>query len=176
MPWRSLLAAISLTLVILSACIPQPPIPPALPAPTAEERLAALEQGLTALPGAVVDAKDQLTISYPGEVLFYQGAVLPLPGGEEMLVPLAKLMQNFPEFVWSGVVQAETGVSAEYDLALATKRGELLGRYFQARGVTPGVPTLRAEGGSGAPLTLTATVQALPVVETKDDKAAPSKL
>lgn len=175
MPWRSLFV-ISLTILTLSACVPKLSGPPAPPAPTPAERLAALEQRLAALPGAVVSAQDQLTISYPGEVLFFKGAVLPLPGGEEMLAPLATLIRDYPEYDWTGVVQAETGVSAEYDLALATKRGELLGRYFQARGVTAGVPTLRAVGGAGAPLTLTATVQALPVVETKDDKAAPSKL
>ncbi len=170
-----MVAPLTLTLVTLSACVPKPVVPPPPPAPTAAEQQATLAQGLAALPGAVVDAKDPLTVNYPGEVLFLKGAVLPFPGGVEMLDPLAKLIQGNPQFVWTGVVKAETGVSAEYDLTLAKKRSELLGRYFQARGITAKIPTLRSEGGAGAPLTLTATLQALPAAATKADKAAPSK-
>ncbi|HAD04214.1 MAG TPA: hypothetical protein DCF93_06135 [Desulfuromonas sp.] len=173
MPWRHLLAALTLTLLPLSACVLQPAVPPTPPGPTAAERQAALERGLAALPGAMVDDQDKLSISYPGEVLYYKGAVLPLPGGEEMLAPLAKLVQNFSEFVWTGVVQAATGVSAEYDLALAKKRGELLGRYFLARGVAAGMVQLTAAGGAGAPLTLSAQLPA--PVPASAASAAPSK-
>jgi outer membrane protein OmpA-like peptidoglycan-associated protein len=130
-----------------------------------EEVLAAQ---LKILPGAVVTGT--LAVAYPGEVLFARGAVLPLPGGVEMLAPLAAVLREGEGLHWQGVVRAESGVSAEYDQALAAKRAELLQRYLRGQGVTEKRLTLTVVPGPGAPLSL-----ALQPAATSAESAAPVK-
>jgi outer membrane protein OmpA-like peptidoglycan-associated protein len=112
----------------------------------------------------------RLAVDYPGDVLFARGAVLPLPGGVEMLAPLAAVLREGEGLRWQGVVRAETGVSAEYDQALAAKRAELLLRYLRGQGVTEERLTLTVVPGAGAPLSL-----ALQPAAARAESAAPSK-
>ena len=108
-----------------------------------------LRGGAAALPGAEVGAGEPLIIVYPGETLFGTWAALPLAGGTGMLDPLARFLAEHGASRWQGTVRAGTGVSPEYDLQLAEKRAELLGRYFGNRGIGSDRLWLRAEAGSG---------------------------
>lgn len=159
-PYR--LASLSL-LLLLTACLPQTPVPPPPdPAALQAQRLTLLEQRLLALRGASVSRDGALSVSYPGEALFAQGAALPLPGGREVLDPLSDLLLALPEGGWQGTVRASGGDSAAYDLELAQKRAELLARYFRQRGLPAGVPALRAEAAPGAPLELSVQLPEAP--------------
>lgn len=142
----------SIILFLLSASLfacaaPAPP-------PVARDP-AVLRQQMAALPGATVGPDETLTVSYPGEVLFAQGAALPLPGGTDVLDPLAALLVSHSESRGRVTVRAQTGISAEYDQSLAQKRAELLGRYFRNRGIPDGRLSITAEAGDGPPLELT---------------------
>lgn len=156
------LACLSLFL-LLTACLPQKPAPPA-PDPAAQqaERLNRLEQRLPALSGASVSRNGALRIAYHDGDLFAPGSALPFPGGREMLDPLSDLLLSMPDGGWQGTVRSSGGVNAAYDLELAQKRAELLARYFRARGLPEGVPALRAEAASGAMLELTVQLPAAP--------------
>lgn len=132
------------------------------------EQEAVVAARLQELPGVVMTGK--LAADYPGEVLFARGAVLPLPGGVEMLAPLAAVLREGEGLRWQGVVRAETGVSAEYDQALAAKRAELLLRYLRGQGVTEERLTLTVVPGPGAPLSL-----ALQPAAARAESAAPAK-
>jgi hypothetical protein len=141
-----------LLLLLLTACA-APPLAreqvPAAVAPNAGAAVPDLRLAAAALPGAEVGGAEPLTIRYPGQTLFTTGAVLPLAGGTWMLDPLAVFLAEAGASRWQGTVRAVTGVSAEYDLALAQKRAELLSRYFSRRGIGPDRLTLRAEAASG---------------------------
>lgn len=143
--------------LLLAACVPASPPPPAAPVVTPEALRAELRQQLAELPGAVLSEEPALELSYPGEVLFFRGAVLPLPGGLELLEPLARAVAAHPDWHWRAVVRADTRVSPEYDIALARKRAELLGNFFRGRGLSPDRLEIFAEAGDDAPLQLSAT-------------------
>ncbi|ALC18257.1 hypothetical protein DSOUD_3543 [Desulfuromonas soudanensis] len=133
----------------LFACVPAGP-----PAPVPLD-VAAISAAAAALPGVRIDSVDPLSLSYPGEILFARGAVLPLPGGPALLDPLAALIAAEPRSRWRGTVRSAGGESPPYDLALAEKRRELLERYLQGRGVQTGLVTLVAVAEEGPPLELT---------------------
>jgi len=135
-----------LSLLFLAACA----IPP--PQDSPEVFRQKLQGQLVGLPGAVVSA-DGLTINYPGENLFAVGAVLPLPGGMEVLDPLLELLLQNGQVRGVGTVRS-AGNSADYDLVLATQRMDLLLRIFRNRGLTEEQLQLKAEVGPGAPLTI----------------------
>ena len=109
-----------------------------------------LHQQLLLLPGAVIDL-NTLTVAYPGDVLFASGAVLPLPGGMEVLDPLMSWMLRSDEIIGTALVRS-TGHAADYDQALAEKRRELLERLFQNRGLTSDRLKLVVDESPGPPL------------------------
>ena len=110
----------------------------------------ALNQQLLELPGAVVDLSN-MTVAYPGDVLFAPGSVLPFPGGMEVLEPLMNWMLQSAEI--SGIAQVRSaGHAADYDLTLAEKRRELLERLFRNRGITADRLQLIVDESVGAPL------------------------
>ena len=135
-----------LALIFLAACtiLPQQDSP--------EVFRQKLQGQLVNLPGAVISA-DGLTISYPAENLFAVGAVLPMPGGMEVLDPLLELLLQNSQVRGIGTVRS-AGNSAEYDQLLATQRMELLLRIFRNRGLTEERLQLTAEVGPGAPLAI----------------------
>ncbi|PLX79258.1 MAG: hypothetical protein C0615_02625 [Desulfuromonas sp.] len=116
--------------LVLAACAP-----PSIEGP--KETLPDLQERLRALPGAVV-SEDGLTISYPDDNLFAEGAVLPLPGGMEVLTPLIDLFLE-ADLQGSATVRS-TGHDAAYDQRLAEKRLDLLSRIFNNRGVAERLP------------------------------------
>jgi outer membrane protein OmpA-like peptidoglycan-associated protein len=127
----------------------------AAPAPilTWSERL---QQEAPTLPRAQVStAAGSLIITYPQESLFAVGSVLPLAGGAEALDPLAALLRAYPQASWDGQVRAATSNGADYDLALAQKRRELLQRYLRHAGVADERIIWQASSGDGIPLELT---------------------
>ena len=134
--------------VSLFACVAPAP-PPVVRDP------AVLRRQMEALPGAAVGPDETLRVSYPGEVLFAQGAALPLPGGTAVLDPLAALLVSHSEARGRVTVRARTEISAEYDRSLAQKRAELLERYFRNRGIPEGRLSFTTEAGDGPPLELT---------------------
>ena len=110
----------------------------------------ALHQQLLALPAAEVDL-ETLTVSYPGEVLFASGSVLPLPGGMEVLDPLMSWMLQ-DESIYGEASIRSSGHTVEYDRTLAEKRLELLTLLFKNRGVTAEKLELIIDENAGAPL------------------------
>ncbi len=112
------------------------------------QALAELRNAAVALPGAEVGADEPLTIRYPGQVIFSKGAALPL-AGVGVLDPLVAFLVGHSASRWQGTVRAASGVSPEYDQQLAQKRAELLGRYFESRGLSADRLTLKAASGSG---------------------------
>jgi len=142
-----------LLLLLLTACaapqVAREKVPGATVAPVVQETDLDLRNAAAALPGAEIGAGEPLTIRYPGQALFSTGAALPLAGGTWMLDPLATFLAGHETSRWQGTVRAATGVSVEYDLQLAEKRAELLGRYFANRGIGSDRLSLRAEAGSG---------------------------
>lgn len=107
------------------------------PEPKAEEQRELLKSQMAALPGArIAEENGQPVASYPDEVLFGKRAVLPFPGGAELLEPLAELIKANPGRGWSARVRAMTGISDPYDQALAKRRAQILGFYFQSKGIS----------------------------------------
>jgi len=102
------------------------------------------------LPGATISS-DGTMISYPDDNLFASGAVLPWPGGMEVLDPLIDLLLSNRQVTAAGVVRS-SGHSPEYDQQLADKRMELLLRIFSNRGIPEQQVQLSAEVRDGAPL------------------------
>jgi hypothetical protein len=109
------------------------------------------EKSIT-LPGAVVSA-DGSQISYPADALFADGAVLPLPGGMEVLAPLIDLLLSSSGLVVVGTVRSD-GHDPEYDRLLAVKRLDILMKIFGNRGLAGERLQMTAEVGAGAPLEL----------------------
>lgn len=155
---RSLIPLVLLLLCVGCQIAPPPP-PVVTPAPAPVPPLSwneRLEQQAPTLPGAQVTFTDgRLTIAYPEESLFSIGSVLPLAGGAEALDPLAALLLTYPQATWDGTVRAATKDGADYDLALAQKRQELLQRYLDNAGVAGARINWQTSGSAGIPLELT---------------------
>jgi hypothetical protein len=129
-------------ILMLSGCVTGPAVKQV-------DRIA-LQQQLLTLPGAEVDL-ETLTVSYPGEVLFATGSVLPFPGGMEVLSPLASWILQTDAIYAEGSVRS-SGHTIDYDRTLAEKRLELLQALFKNRGVTPDRLKLSVDGSAGAAL------------------------
>lgn len=162
---RSILALFALALVAgcqtaappkkVEPVAPPAPAPVAVAQPTLPAWVGALQERAAALPAAqTTSAEGTLSIAYPQERLFSTGSALPLAGGAEALDPLANLLIAFPDASWDAMVQAATTQGADYDRALAQKRGELLDRYLRNRGLPAGRVHWQSTAGSGAPLEL----------------------
>lgn len=108
------------------------------------------QQRLLALPGGVVDTK-RLVVTYPGDVLFASGSVLPFPGGMDLLDPLINLFLE-AEQISAELRIRSAGHSADYDQTLAEKRQELLQRQFLNRGVAAERLTWIVDNNPGAPV------------------------
>lgn len=154
------LLVLLLTLTLNAGCqtVPLSPrlepvaAPVAAPLPAVVETL---QQLAARLPGAELSTPDgNLLIAYPQASLFAPGAVLPMPGGPEVLDPLANYLKADPAARWDAKVMAATSNGSDYDLALAQKRSELLQRYLRNRGVVEGQILWGAQSGEGIPLTL----------------------
>jgi len=109
-----------------------------------------LQKQLLVLPGAVVDLST-LTLTYPDEVLFASGSVLPFPGGMEVVAPLISWMLQDAEIFGEATVRS-SGHTIDYDRTLAEKRLELLERLFKNRGVGSNRLKLSIDESAGAPL------------------------
>ena len=131
---------------------PPPPVLTPAPEPSWSEKL--LQQASVLPIARVTITAGRLTIGYPQESLFATGAVLPLAGGTEALDPLAALLRSYPQALWDARVMAATSHGADYDLALAQKRQELLQRYLHNAGVAAACVIWQADSGDGIPLEL----------------------
>ncbi|MBE0503254.1 MAG: hypothetical protein IBX46_03910 [Desulfuromonadales bacterium] len=131
---------------------PPPAVLPPAPEPSWSEKL--LQQASVLPIARVTITAGRLTIAYPQESLFATGAVLPLAGGAEALDPLAALLRNYPQAIWDARVLAATNHGADYDLALAQKRQELLQSYLRNAGVAAAQVIWLAESGDGIPVEL----------------------
>lgn len=138
----SLKRCVLASLLLLSACV----MPPA---ETPEEVLQKLEVQLATLPAAVVSADGRI-VSYPDESLFAAGAVLPLPGGLDVLDPLLELLLQHPDIRAVGTVRS-AGHKREYDQALAIKRQDILEKIFRNQGLGAERFQLTAVAAKGAP-------------------------
>jgi len=132
-------------LLLVCSCAP----PPGKPGRDVD----ALQQAARSLPGAVVSAGEPLTISYPAGVLFSSRSVLPLPGGLEVLDPLAGLLAE-PGSRWHVLVRAASGRGSEYDQQLAAARVELLKRFLTSRNLSLQAFSWETASADGAPLEL----------------------
>ena len=102
------------------------------------------------LPGATVST-DGMQISYPGENLFSEGSVLPLPGGMTVLDPLIDFLLANPELTIAGTVRS-AGHNEEYDRLLVGRRLDILTAIFTNRGIEDKRLQLVLATGDGAPL------------------------
>ena len=140
--WK--IVAAFLLLAMLFACA----APGTAPRQAADPQQMRLE--LEALPGAV-PFELGLGVTYPGENLFSPGAALPMPGGLDVIDPLAQWLVAHPGMFAEGVVRS-AGHTEAYDLKLANKRLELLTRILVNRGVAAERLLLVAEAAEGSPL------------------------
>jgi outer membrane protein OmpA-like peptidoglycan-associated protein len=139
---------------LLAACAAPTPQPPAAEAPASMAVQEDLAAEMAQLPGISVVAEGPLRGAFPGATLFAAGAVLPLPGGMEMLEPLAEFLRRHPDTRWTMQVRAATEFSTDYDRSLAQTRAELLLRYFTRKGLDMQRFEFTAEAGEGATLGL----------------------
>jgi hypothetical protein len=127
--WRLLFAGI--TLSTLCACAGQPvsttsgAIPAATKTPAVQ---------VAKLPCAEVNSTESITISYPTEAIYRNGAVLPKEEGLACLEVLSDWLKSVPQSRWQVTVSGEDGHGFD-PLALAGKRQELLQRFFARQGL-----------------------------------------
>jgi len=109
-------------------------------------------QEIKRLPGATL-GHDGLQALYAEGGLFAAGAVLPMPGGMEMLQPLIDWLHANRTLAVVAIVRAD---EADQKAAqqLAETRKQLLKRVFANRGLTSERIEWRVEVGTGAPLEL----------------------
>ena len=143
---KQLLAGFALLLLV--ACAVSTVVPRAAVDP------AALATELSRLPGAAV-SREPLRFSYPGEVLFGRGAVLPMPGGIGLLDPLAEFFLRHPGPAWQVELRVQTEHGHDYDQSLAEKRSELLATYLLHKGVDLSRLFFQPEAAAGQPLVFT---------------------
>ena len=134
-------------LLLLGACAPVKTTPPA--------KGASLLPQLSQLPGALVTSAATPGFSYPDQVMFARYAVLPMPGGPQLLNPLAQFLTQNPQLSWQVEVRAQTTYGAEYDQLLAEKRSELLASYLLSKGVDLRGLSFQPVAGAGAQLVFT---------------------
>ena len=111
-----------------------------------------LRNELAAIPGAVV-TEEPLRVRFPVGALFAQQALLPMPGGVEVLDPLAAVLQK-SQRNWLLKLRASTGEGAEYDAKLAAERAVVLKTYLTAAGVRPESLEFTSVAEPGDPLEL----------------------
>jgi outer membrane protein OmpA-like peptidoglycan-associated protein len=149
---------LSLLLILLAACAPAPSGSPKAPQ---QVDLSGLRQQLALLPGVEVQ-EEPLAFSYPEQVMFGKGAVLPMPGGPTLLDPLAAFLKHNPQLVWQVEVRAQTDQGQAYDQALAEKRSELLATYLLSKGAELKNLHFQPRASAGVPLELRLAVTEKP--------------
>ncbi|MDH3999074.1 MAG: hypothetical protein OET90_09590 [Desulfuromonadales bacterium] len=123
--FKLLLAVTLLTLVV--ACTPSKPVePPKVEPPKVQ---------VGELPCAVTEPGPPAAIRYPLDSLYRAGAVLPTPEGLACLEHLSDWLYQNPGSGWQLTVGAEE-VAGLIPEALASKRQQLLTRFFQRRGLS----------------------------------------
>jgi len=127
--WRLLFAGI--TLSTLCACAAQPGNTPDGTIPAATKTPAVQ---VASLPCAEVNSTESITISYPTETIYRNGAVLPKEEGLACLEVLSDWLKSMPQSRWQVTVSGEAGYGFD-PLALAGKRQELLQRFFTRKGL-----------------------------------------
>jgi hypothetical protein len=127
--WRLLFAG--LTLSTLCACAA--PLGTSTPASVSPVAKAPSVQ-IANLPCAEVNSSELLTISYPAETIYRNGAALPKEEGLACLEALAGWLKSVPQSRWQVTVSGEDGHGFD-PLALAGKRQELLQRFFARKGL-----------------------------------------
>lgn len=120
--WRYFLAGAAL--LALSACAGQ----------TGTGSRTKPSVGLANLPCAEISQAEVMTIGYPVESLYRNGAVLPTEAGLACLEALANGLNGTTPGNWLVTVSGEDGYGFDA-LQLADKREELLQRFFARKGV-----------------------------------------
>ncbi len=151
-----------LLLILLTACAAKPSSDPQASSSVRASQVSAkaksenetLREQLKNLPGAALQ-QEPLGFSYPDQVMFGKGAVLPLPGGPKLLDPLAEMLKQNPELAWQVAVRAKTEHGQSYDQALAEKRSELLATYLLSKGAELGKLDFQPDAAVGDPLVFT---------------------
>ncbi len=139
--WRFLLAGV--ILLALSGCAVQP-----------QTSTPATSVKLANLPCAETSREtNAMTISYPAETLYQNGAVLPKQTGLACLEALAGGLSSVPLSRWQATVSAEEGYGFD-PLQLAGKRQELLQRFFARKGIETKDWQWQTEIGQGQQLQL----------------------
>ena len=127
--WRLLFAGI--TLSALCACAAQTGAPAPATTP-AVAKAPSVQVG--DLPCATINSIDPVTISYPAETIYRNGAALPKEEGLACLEDLSDWLKSVSQSRWQVTVSGEAGHGFE-PLALAAKRQELLQRFFARKGL-----------------------------------------
>jgi len=109
-------------------------------------------QEIKRLPGTTL-GHDGLQAFYAEGGLFAAGAVLPMPGGMEMLQPLIDWLHANQTLSVAAIVRAD-GADKAAAQQLAETRKQLLERVFANRGLTGERIEWTVEVGAGAPLEL----------------------
>ncbi len=86
------------------------------------------------LPCAEIDSTDSVTIRYPTETIYRNGAALPKEEGLACLEVLSDWLKSVSQSRWQVTVSGEAGHGFD-PLALAAKRQELLQRFFARKGL-----------------------------------------
>lgn len=127
--WRLLFAAI--TLSALCGCAAQTGSPTPV---TTSDAAKGLSMQIAELPCAVINSSDSVTIRYPAETLYRNGAALPKEEGLACLEVLSDWLKGVSQSRWQVTVSGEVDHGFE-PLALAAKRQELLQRFFARKGL-----------------------------------------
>lgn len=127
--WRLFFAGI--TLSTLCACAAQPgSVTPATVSPVVKSPSVPVAN----LPCAEVNSVESVTISYPAEEIYRNGAALPKEEGLACLEVLSDWLKSVPQSRWQVTVSGEDAHGFD-PLALAGKRQELLQRFFARKGL-----------------------------------------
>jgi len=135
-----------LGLMLLSACAPTAAGPGKTPPMNAQ----LLRDELAELSGVIL-TEEPLLVRFPVGTLFAEEALLPMPGGVEVLDPLAAILRKSNQS-WLIKVRAATGEGAEYDARLASERAGILKTYLVAAGVDPESLEFTSLAEAGDPL------------------------
>ncbi len=155
--WRLLFTG--LTLSTLCACAAQPgtstsvSVSSVAKAPSVQVAKAPAVQ-VANLPCAEINSTGVVTIGYPAETIYRNGAVLPNEEGLACLEGLADWLKSVPQSHWQVTVSGEEGYGFE-PLALAGKRQELLQRFFARKGLELQDWEWQSEAGQNEQLQLT---------------------